>query len=362
MDPNLFVLLAEKYVNGTATADEREVVEGHWSILSDRPIKELTPAAIAKIGIEIRENVLKQIGVRRIPVYRRTWVRCAAAAVVLFAIATIWLLTDKQETPAVMAYKGDVAAPVINKATLTLANGKQIVLDSTQNGSLANLGALNANKTEEGLSYKNQSTAIEYHTLTNPKGSKPVELTLADGTKAWLNAASSITFPTAFTGTIREVTMTGEVYFEVVHNNKQPFKVHAANQVIEDLGTTFNVNAYTDEPGIKTTLVEGSVKINNAVLKPGQQYSNGKIAQANIEQALAWKNGLFSFDNADIYTVMRELSRWYNVDIKFEGKIDTIPFQGEIGRSLTLAQILKNLDQMHVHFRIEEDKRIVILP
>jgi ferric-dicitrate binding protein FerR (iron transport regulator) len=204
-----------------------------------------------------------------------------------------------------------------------------------------------------------------YNTVTTDRG-RQWQLTLPDGTKVWLNAASSIHYPLSFTGKEREVEITGEAYFEVVHNSKQPFKVKVAGQVINDIGTSFNVNAYPDEPSLQTTLVDGVIMVNGTKLKPGQQAAliNNQIivSSANIEQALAWKNGAFSFDNADIYTMMRQLSRWYNVEVIYEGKPDSTPFKGEIGRSLTLAQVLKVLESLHVHFRIEEDKRIVILP
>ncbi len=288
--------------------------------------------------------------------------RWVAAAVFLFAIVTTYLVVIKQDAKPVVAFKGDIAAPGISKATLTLANGRKIILDDVATGSLITAGAASVDKTADGKLIYETTTAVEYNTLTNPKASKPVQLQLPDKSTVWLNAESSITFPTAFTGSSREVTITGEAYFEVVHNSKQPFRVHAAGQTIEDIGTSFNVNAYTDEPAVKTTLVEGIVKADKTILAPGQQYMNGRVSLANIEQALAWKNGLFSFEQADIHEVMKQLSRWYNVEIKFEGKIDYVPFQGEIGRSLTLSQVLKGLEQIHVHFRIEEDKRVVIMP
>lgn len=295
--------------------------------------------------------------------------RWVAAAVVLFAIATTYFLISNNNRPVqtVVAYRGDVPAPSINKATLTLASGKQIILDSIGNGPLEAEGAENAMKTSDGsIAYNGSASIVEFHTLSNPKGSKPIQLTLADGTIAWLNAASSITFPTAFTGKERSVTMTGEAYFEVKHNANQPFKVKAGNQTIEDLGTIFNINAYLDEPFIKTTLVEGKVGITqdakHITLSPGQQYENGHVEPANIEQALAWKNGLFSFKDADLKTVMRQLGRWYDVEVVFSAGVPDERFEGEIDRNLNLAAVLRGLEKTRVHFRIEEDKRIVILP
>ncbi len=288
--------------------------------------------------------------------------RWVAAAVLLLAMATTYLAVFKRDVKHVVAFRDDVPAPAFSRPTLVLAGGKKIVLDSVASGSLAGFGAASAEKTPDGKLIYHATAAVEFNTLTNPRASKPVQLQLPDKTIVWLNAESSITFPTAFTGAGREVTLTGEAYFEVVHNAEKPFRVNAANQAIEDIGTSFNVNAYTDEPGVKTTLIEGSVKVGKTVLQPGQQYVNGRVTTANIEQTLAWKNGLFSFDGADIHEVMKQLSRWYNVEVIYEGKIDSVPFQGEIGRALTLAQVLKGLEQIHVHFRIEEDKRIIIMP
>lgn len=377
MEKQELVHLWKRYISGQATeAEQRDLLaalrnDADAEVLEAIAQADELPAGDMRISDEdseaVRSSLMKAIAERgnqtQAPVRSMPWFKWAAAAVILFAIATTYLLISKKETTVVVAYKGDVAAPKINKATLTLASGKQIVLDSVSKGSLAAEGAATANKTGDGaLAYNGGSKLVEYHTLSNPKGSKPVELTLADGTKAWLNAASSITFPTAFTGITREVTMTGEAYFEVVHNAKQPFRVKARNQMIEDIGTSFNVNAYSDEPAVRTTLVEGSIKIDKTILQPGQQYENGLVAKANIEQALAWKNGFFSFDHADLATVMRQLARWYDVAVRFEGTPNNEPFQGEIGRGLTLAQVLKHLEQMRVHFRIEEDKTIVIMP
>ena len=155
--------------------------------------------------------------------------------------------------------------------------------------------------------------------------------------------------------------MTGEAYFEVKHNVKAPFKVKTETQVIEDIGTSFNVNAYLGETGVRTSLVEGSVKIGQATLKPGEQYLNGSITQANLEQALAWKNGFFGFDHADIHTVMREIGRWYDVEVSFEGNVkESAPFQGEIARGLSLAQLLKHLEKYPVRFRMEGSNRIIV--
>ncbi len=343
----------------------KELMEGmaEAESITDQPGMTLPEADWKRIwdGIqEAKKPVAKTIPIRR----RKVWLS-AAAVLLLIAAGTTYFVSQKtNEKPVIAAgsFKGDIAAPGINKATLTLANGKKIILDSIGKGSLAFAGAASASKIGDGqLVYNNSTAIVEYHTLANPKGSKPVELELPDGSIAWLNAASSITFPTAFNGSTREISITGEAYFEVTHNAKQPFIVNAGNQQIEDIGTSFNVNAYTDEAGIKTTLVEGSVKINNAVLRPGQQYLSGKVETADLDADLAWKNGLFVFNSVGIETVMRQVARWYDLEVVYEGKKTGDTFGGGITRSASLNQVLEILQSSKVHFRLE-GRKLMVLP
>jgi ferric-dicitrate binding protein FerR (iron transport regulator) len=196
--------------------------------------------------------------------------------------------------------------------------------------------------------------------MTSPRGGQ-YKLILPDGTKVWLNAASSITYPTIFAEDRRVVSITGEVYFEVTKNARKPFTVRTYSDEITVLGTSFNVNSYTDEAMVKTSLLEGSVRINKQVLKPGEAYINGKIMSTSLEQDLAWKNGFFSFNKADLPTVMRQLSRWYNVDVKYEGVIPKRAYSGEIERSLTLRQVLEVLSQTRIKYKIEQGNVITIL-
>jgi transmembrane sensor len=319
-----------------------------------------------KARLEAKLDSLQAAGVVKLSSARRA-VRWAVAAMLLVIAGTgAYIISRRNEKPVIPAaqYKGDVNPGHIG-AVLHLSNGATIALDSTQDGTVARQGNISAVKVNGQLSYTGSNEEVLYNDVTTEKG-RQWQLTLPDDTKVWLNAASSIHYPLTFTGPERIVEITGEAYFEVAHNARQPFKVKAGGQLITDMGTSFNVNVYTDEPVFRTTVTEGMVSIGNINLKGGKQavIENGRVSvtDANTEQALAWKNGFFSFDKADIYTVMRQLARWYNVEIKFEGKPGITPFRGEIGRSLTLAQVLKGLEQIHVHFRIEEDKRIVILP
>jgi ferric-dicitrate binding protein FerR (iron transport regulator) len=212
--------------------------------------------------------------------------------------------------------------------------------------------------------------------LFNPRGSKVISLTLSDGTKVWLNSESSLRYPASFAPSAlnREVEITGEAYFEVKHNSKQPFKVHLPNGfVIEDIGTAFNVNAYSDESDIKTTLIEGSVRIANsdqrsAILKPGQQailnQANPKITQIevqtiDVDPVIAWKTGWFDFDNITLPTIMRQLSRWYDIDVVYESTPTSDTYGGRISKDLPLSNVLHSLEVNGAKFKIE-GKRITV--
>ena len=312
----------------------------------------------------------------------RRWVRRAmtAAAVVLLLVGLtrLWR-TYRAESPVQAPVV--VVAPGGNRAVLTLAGGQQIILDSAATGILAEQGNTHVQKLGDGkLAYEaggrgdngtGGAAASLYNTLTTPRGGQ-YQLTLPDGTKVWLNAASSITYPTAFTGNSRSVEMTGEAYFEVTHDKKHPFTVKAGGQVIQDIGTHFNVNVYTDEPAQVTTLLEGAVSVSGHLLRPGEKATitgvtatsagDIRVTQGDPDQAVAWKNGLFNFTDAGVETVMRQLSRWYNVDVTYEGNIPHRQFQGMIGRSLTLNQVLKGLTKEQVHYQIEKGNRLIITP
>ena len=219
-------------------------------------------------------------------------------------------------------------------------------------------GGVVINKDKGALVY-GKTNIVAYNTMTTPRGGQ-YRLTLPDGTQIWLNAASSITYPTAFVGPERKVEITGEVYFEVAKNEKMPFKVKLRDETeIRVLGTHFNVNAYADEPLVRTTLLEGSVMINNSVLKPGQAYSNGKVTEADTEAAVGWKNGVFIFNRDNLTSVMRQLSRWYDVDVEYQGSLASRTFSGKIKRDLGLLDLLDGLKSTDVRFKIEGKKLIV---
>lgn len=327
---------------------------------------------------EMLQAILQQ-GQRQTLVRSPFW-RIAAAAIFILAIGgAIWLWNRPlKKTPQVAEKNiGHDVGPGGNKAVLTLANSHRIILDSAANGILAKQGRMDIVKLANGqLEYRGSDNTGSLNTLTTPYGGQ-YRLTLPDGTAVWLNAASSITYPTAFTGRERRVDITGEVYFEVVHNEKMPFRVKAGNAIIEDIGTHFNVNTYGDEPTLKTTLLEGAVKIsignNTEILKPGQQaQSNPDIAGAagkisiisdiDIDKAVAWKNNLFIFSGDDIPAIMRQLERWYNVKAQYKGDITGMHFSGIISRNNNISQVLKMLESTEkIKFGVEGTK-VTVMP
>src|SRR5690606_39214563 len=227
--------------------------------------------------------------------------------------------------------------PAANRATLTLANGDVIVLDSASDGQLAVQQGTRILKEADRIIYEgNQAQAdagVAFNVMSTPKGGQ-YTLMLSDGTRIWLNAASSITYPSVFNGQERRVRVTGEVYFEVARRDRQPFIVEAGNDRITVLGTMFNVRAYTEEGPVKTSLVEGSVRINEQLLKPGEAYVAGEVVETSLEQDIAWRNGFFHFDGMDLQMVMREIGRWYDVRIAYPNGVPKIEFGGELQRNL----------------------------
>jgi ferric-dicitrate binding protein FerR (iron transport regulator) len=308
----------------------------------------------------------------RIHIIKR--LRWVAAAVFIIGLGgAIWLLRHSETAPSQPAIATAKPADVLpggNKAILTLAGGHQLILDSAANGMLAEQGRVQVVKTREGqLEYHGEDAAILYNTLSTPRGGQ-YQLRLPDGTQVWLDAASSISYPTFFGGKDRRVRITGQVYFEVARDKARPFQVTVNNMDVEVLGTHFNIKAYSDEASINTTLLEGSVKVsagnsNTTVLRPGQQAQLSNqlkvVENANPDQVMAWKNGLFNFEGADIKTVMRELGRWYDVEIVYKGEAPHRKFGGEVSRQLTLAQVLRLLQKVGISYTIE-GKKLIVLP
>ena len=366
------LLQDEKYRNMLAEVLHEEWKEGNYI---DQPN--------AHVGDSIERYILNRIAgkkappVRSISFFRRY--RSIAAAIILLIIGVgsyVWLnkRSNSGNDIAKTTLQHDIS-PGGNKAVLTLGDGSTITLDSAANGTLAVHGSTKVLKTNKGqLAYNitnEKPTEVLYNTLTTPRGGQ-YQLVLPDGSKVWLNAASSIHYPTSFTGKDRKVEITGEAYFEVEKNARMPFIIEANGVEVKVLGTHFNVNAYSDEAMVKTTLLEGAVLIARdavtALLKPGQQAqiitTTGKlkvIDNADIDEAVAWKNGVFYFNQVDIQTMMRQIARWYDVDIEYQGEIKQRKFGGAIGMDLNLSEVLEGLKETGIHFRIE-GKKLMVLP
>ncbi|WP_448701136.1 FecR family protein [Mucilaginibacter sp. AW1-3] len=299
-----------------------------------------------------------------------TWRRYAAAAAVLLLAGAGLFYRFRDQKPVIIqqAKISHDAAPGGNKAILTLANGSTIALDNARNGVVAKQGNSLVNKTANGQLVYNASetTANEVpliNKVTTPRGGQ-YHIVLPDGSEVWLNAASSIKYPTIFNGKTRPVEITGEVYFEVAKNAAKPFIVKTGRADIEVLGTHFNIMAYNDEDAMRTTLLEGSVKITtnkgaSRILKPGQQVILNDMDQlimssdVDVEEEVAWKNGLFLFRDADIKSIMREAARWYDVNIVYEGTVPVKQYNGRISRNVQASALLNMLKYTGVNATIE---------
>lgn len=283
-----------------------------------------------------------------IPVHRvhflRRWGWVAAVVVVAIGLSVFYFNNRSQESPHIATTNVQNIAPGSNKAIWTLADGKKIELDST----VLDMTAKKDLPTDKG-----------YNELSTPRGGQ-YQLILPDGSTALLNAASSIKYPVVFDGEERRLEVTGEVYFEVTKDAKKPFKVYGGGQEIEVLGTSFNINIYQNEPSPKISLITGSIKVNNKLLKPGQAFTKNGIVATDLEQDLAWKDGAFNFDNLNLQEAMRQLERWYNIEVVYKNGIPDIPFSGKISRNLSLDELLKTLAGTKLQFTIEDNRKIII--
>jgi len=286
---------------------------------------------------------------------KRLWPRIVAAASILIAIsAGGYLFLHHKEPVQQQTAQNQIhdIPPGSNKAILTLSNGQKISLTDAKNGNIAKQANASITKTSNGrLVYLVNSSAaaeVAYNTVSTPVSGQH-EITLSDGTEVMLDAQSSITFPVTFTGKERKVSMTGQAYFIVKHNARQPFLVSVKGQTIRDIGTEFNVNAYDDETTVKTTLVSGSVKVNNTLIKPGQQAigttNNIKVEEADTAAIVAWKDGNFIFRHQDLETTMRQLARWYNVQVVYDNAPQNLRIGGKVSRERPLSVVLAAMEQ-----------------
>lgn len=328
---------------------------------------------------DVLQQILAAASIRKSTVINMKWLRrISVAAVFLLMAGTAyftWFTKPDHPKPAIAKLVKKDVLPGKEGAVLTLSDGRQIVLDSASNGNLAIQGNAQVVKNNGQISYNNGqrgiATVVAFNTLTTPRG-RQYEITLPDGTAVWLNAASSITYPTAFTGVSREVTITGEAYFEVAKNASMPFHVKVNEMTVTVLGTHFNINSYSNESSIRTTLLEGSVLVSfgehRNTLKPGQQALVSKannsitlVTDADTDLATAWKNGFTSFKSADIKSIMRQVERWYDVNVLFEGNIPLRTFTGDVARNAPVSEVFKIFEESKIHYRVE-DKTIIVTP
>ncbi len=379
--------LLQKYIDNSISAEEfrqlwtslgEDRYDSDWHemterVLNDKRLHDLSDQEqVAGQLAQIRARIDNETAPARTltPVIRlasHRLIRYAAAAIILLAFGTFLVTRYTNNSPTIAATRplpSNTIKPGTQKAMLTLADGSVVTLDSTANGKIAQQGATQVLKLANGqICYKaanatDKEGKVAYNVMSTPMGGQ-YQLILPDGSNVWLNAGSSITYPTAFPGNTREVKITGEVYFEVAKDKNKTFRVIAGDQEVEVLGTHFNINAYTDEAHIKTSLLEGAVKVNKVLLQPGQAFTQGKVEPTNVDQDVAWKNGVFNFNNQTLSQVMRQLARWYDLEIVYPRGIPLKEYGGEIGRNLTLDQVLKGLENSGIHFQLN-GKRLMV--
>jgi transmembrane sensor len=397
MDKQKLTELADKYLGRVATEEEEQELHQWFDGWEDdeEPVVTMQKESAEDIRDRILTRLKQHLHAEQpknnlISIFRNYPRRYAAAVVLLILGAGSYFLFFNKSTKEIAAIekkeqrlKNDVA-PGGNKAILTLADGSIINLDSVQGGTIAHQNGTAINKQEAQLVYdatkasSADHSTLSYNILTTPRGGQ-YQVVLPDGSKVWLNAASSIRYPTTFIDNQRNVEITGEVYFEVAHNAAKPFKVLVNGMEVQVLGTHFNVNAYNDEATINTTVLEGLVKVtknsNSVLLKPGyqaqfssptggdQEGSDQLTVIENIDKdaVVAWKNGLFYLNDADIPSVLRQVARWYDIDIEYKNGLPQGHLSGKVPRNMNLSQILKVLQYSEVNFKLD-GRKLIIMP
>jgi len=376
--------IIQRYVSGTATADEILFVEKYYqyldknaNVLDGQNADELEKMAEANF-MAIWSEIDPPQKTKTVSLYK--YISAAAVLILISGLTFVFLNKAKPVLKSDTAINKSLdIQPGSNKAVLTLADGSKVVLDEHTSAKISDKDGLKISRTEDGqLVYTilDQSdlktkSVVSYNTIQTPKGGQ-YQVILPDGTKVWLNAASALKYPEVFTGDERRVELTGEAYFEVAKNKTKPFHVKNQNQDVEVLGTHFNINSYMDDHTIKTTLLEGSVKVSSGksvkILKPGEQSvadGNGVIRLASdvdTDDETAWKNGLFQFNNANLKSILSQLERWYDINIDYS----TIPdkkYNGMVPRKAKLSEVLKMLEKTgNIRFVMAEGRNLKVLP
>lgn len=373
--------LAYKWKNNTITPEEKEKLDNWYQEHSEEQLTWAKDNNEEALRERLLRNILIKNGNHKLRKMQlsRTVYKYAATVLVVVAFGIWFFLNNKDvdiKTETVVQSTINID-PGKETATLVLGDGTELQLDTVSNGLISTNDAVEINKTGAAVNYQNEQSLkdekqpVKYNTIYTNRGNQ-FQIILADGTKVWLNSESSIRYPTQFNGNTREVELTGEAYFEVVKNKQQPFYVNAKGIEVEVLGTHFNVNAYADEPFIKTTLVEGSVKVsredNSVLISPGEQAMAAnsetgiKVLKVDVQQVLAWQQGFFEFTNISLPEIMRQISRWYNIDIKLEDGKYNERFGGRISKNLNLEKVLELLRTSGIEFEMKEDRVLVVKP
>jgi transmembrane sensor len=381
--------LAEKWLEGTITPEEERIFETWYNREKPEKLNWLSAKSERELKNRMFKNILHKIEeesvhtpTHKVRSLKTSWIKYAAAIVIVLGVAAyLWNTQKNNVSPALsttngsVPVKNDIAAPVTSRAMITLASGQKIFVDSVASGNLATEGGVSIEKKEDGqIIYTGNAVgqAVQYNTLTVPRGSQVAGIVLSDGTKVFLNAGTVLTYPVSFAGSQRRVQMDGEAYFEVAKDAKRKFIVSSNGVETEVLGTHFNVNAYRDESMATITLLEGRVKIKAGhsliTLDPLQQAAASpnslkKNANANVDQVMAWKNGRFltGGEDVDIQAFLRQVSRWYDVDIQYTGNI-TGTVGGTLSRQVSVSKVLELLESTgSTHYKME-GKTVIISP
>ncbi|SDE44332.1 FecR family protein [Mucilaginibacter pineti] len=387
MNKEQFLQILTHYLDNEATKEEEEFLHAYYNLfIADADVIALLKyKETEKLKLSMKSAIDHRIDQPIKPARRlQLWPMIrAAAAILLLAGGGLFFYEQRTDKSQLITNTSPVSIlSGSNKAILTLSNGKKISLTDAANGVIAQQPDIKITKSNNGqlvytvkndmafLTNNPNAKAILWNTITTPKGGQ-WQIVLPDGSKVWLNAASSLTFPEHFTGNVRKVQLQGEAYFEVAHNKSMPFHVSSLKQDVEVLGTHFNVNAYDDNPTIKTTLLEGAVKITrpekngSQILKPDQEailsVNDIKINNVDAQDAVAWKEGVFLFNDDQLDDIMKRISRWYDVEVEFKDReIKKDRFSGTVSRFAQISQVLRKLEVLGgVAFKIEGRKILV---
>jgi transmembrane sensor len=380
-----FLFLYKKYLEGLCTPEEIELIDQYQDDI------ELTNTGWDdenKHKQEVKARIWQRLGESRgvvantqnYKIKRFTVLKIAAVLLLALSVSlfVIYRPSVHDSSASITKNNNTHILPGSNKAILIMADGSKIILTDAKNGRLAAHNGIQISKAKDGMLVyhfagakgDNKTKPGELNTITTPKGGQ-YQLVLSDGTKVWLNAMSSLSFPVAFTGVTRDVRLTGEAYFEVAKNKDKPFIVKANGTNVQVLGTHFNVSAYIDDPAVTTTLLEGSVRLvkesSVAMLTPGEQGTSVNsqtqinVKAVDVDKVMAWKNGYLLFDNTDIHTIMKQAARWYDVDVVYQGQLDEKTYGGKISKYKDITELLKNLELTGtIHFKVE-GRRVTVM-